>query len=52
MSPKALVHYRRAELSMRRGAVAEARLHLKLAAATDPQSAFLRKVMADLASGS
>jgi DnaJ domain len=48
MSPKALVHYRRAELSLRRGDLAEAMLHLRLAVVTDPQSAFLRKALADI----
>jgi DnaJ domain len=48
MAPRALVHYRRAELAMRRGAEAEAMLHLRLAVASDPQSSFLRKALADI----
>jgi DnaJ domain len=48
MSPRALVHYRRAELSLRRGATAEALLHLRLAVATDPHSSFLRRALAEL----
>jgi hypothetical protein len=51
MTPRALVHYRRAELAMRRGAEAEAMLHLRLAVATDPLSSFLRKALADIGGG-
>jgi DnaJ domain len=48
LSSKAMLHYRRAELCLRRGELVEARLHLKLALATDPQSAFLRKALEEL----
>lgn len=48
ISPKALVHYRRAELSLRRGELREAVLQLKLAVASDPQSAFLRTALAEV----
>jgi hypothetical protein len=48
MSPKALGHYRRAELAMLRGNATEALLHLRMAVASDPQSAFLREVLAQL----
>ena len=48
ISPKALLHYRKAELSLRRGELKEAVLHLKLAVASDPQSAFLRTALAEV----
>lgn len=48
LSSKAMLHYRRAELCLRRGELVEARLHLKLALVTDPQSAFLRKALEEL----
>lgn len=48
ISPKALVHYRRAELSLRRGELREAVLQLKLAVASDPHSAFLRTALAEV----
>lgn len=55
MNSKALVYYRKAELSLRRGNLKDAMLHLKLAVAADPQNAFLRtalgEVQAELAKG-
>lgn len=48
MSPRALGHYRRAELAMIRGNSTEALLHLKMALAADPRSAFLRGVLVTL----
>lgn len=51
LSSKAMLHYRRAELCLRRGELVEARLHLKLALATDPNSAFLRRALEELDRG-
>jgi hypothetical protein len=48
ISHKALLHYRKAELSLRRGELKEAVLQLKLAVASDPQSAFLRTALAEV----
>jgi hypothetical protein len=48
MSSKALVHYRRAELALRRGDLTGAVLQLKMAIASDPQSAFLRSALAEV----
>ena len=48
LSSKAMLHYRRAELCLRRGELVEARLHLKLALASDPTSTFLRKALEEL----
>lgn len=48
LSSKAMMHYRRAELCLRRGEIVEAKLHLKLAMVADPQSTFLRKALEDL----
>ena len=48
ISPRALLHYRRAELSLRRGELKEAVLLLKLAIASDPHSAFLRSALAEV----
>jgi hypothetical protein len=48
MTSKALVQYRKAELCLRRGELTEAVLHLKLAIASDPQSAFLRTALAEV----
>lgn len=48
LSSKAMMHYRRAELCLRRGEIVEAKLHLKLAMVADPQSTFLRKALDDL----
>ncbi len=51
LSSKAMLHSRRAELCQRRGEVVEARLHLKLALAAEPQSAFLRRALEELDRG-
>jgi len=48
MSPKALVYYRKAELSLKRGDLRGAVLQLKLAIAADPASAFLRTALAEV----
>jgi Flp pilus assembly protein TadD len=48
ISPKALVHYRKAELSLRRGELTEAVLQLRLAVVSDPHSAFLRTALAEV----
>jgi curved DNA-binding protein CbpA len=48
ISPKALVHYRKAELNLRRGELKEAVLQLKLAVVSDPHSAFLRTALAEV----
>jgi hypothetical protein len=48
MAAKALVHYRKAELALRRGELTGAVLHLKMAIASDPQSAFLRSALAEV----
>ena len=48
MASKALVHYRKAELALRRGELTGAVLHLKMAIASDPQSAFLRSALAEV----
>jgi hypothetical protein len=48
MSSRALVHYRRAELALRRGDLTGAVLQLKMAIASDPQSAFLRSALAEV----
>jgi hypothetical protein len=48
LSSKAMMHYRRAELCLRRGEIIEAKLHLKLAMVADPQSTLLRKALEDL----
>ena len=48
MSARALVHYRRAELALRRGDLTGAVLQLKMAIASDPQSAFLRSALAEV----
>jgi hypothetical protein len=48
MSPKALLHYRKAELCLRRGDLKDAVLQLKMAIARDPQSAFLRTALAEV----
>ena len=48
MSSKALVHYRRAELALRRGDLTGAALQLKMAIASDPQSVFLRSALAEV----
>lgn len=51
LSTKAKMHYRRAELCLRRGELVEARLHLRLALASDPQSTFLRKALEEIDRG-
>jgi hypothetical protein len=48
MSPKALVYYRKAELSLKRGDLKGAVLQLKLAIAADPASGFLRTALAEV----
>jgi len=48
MSPKALVYYRKAEMSLRRGDLKAAILHLKMAIVADPQSQFLRAALAEV----
>jgi hypothetical protein len=45
MTAKALVHYRKAEMHLRRGEFPNAILQLKMAIASDPQSAFLRSAL-------
>jgi hypothetical protein len=48
MSPKALVYFRKAESALKRGDLKSALLQIKLAAATDPQSTFLRNAIAEV----
>ena len=48
MTPKALVYYRKAELSLKRGDLRGAVLQLKLAIAADPASVFLRTALAEV----
>ena len=48
MSPRALVYYRKAELSLRRGDLKGAVLQLKMAIALGPESAFLRTALAEV----
>lgn len=48
MSPRALLYYRKAELCLRRGDLKGAVLQLKMAIASDPQSAFLRTALAEV----
>ncbi|HEX7839618.1 MAG TPA: hypothetical protein VF469_19215 [Kofleriaceae bacterium] len=48
MSSRALVHYRKAELSLRRGDLTGAVLQLKMAIASDPQSQLLRSALAEV----
>lgn len=48
MSSKALIYYRKAELSLRRGDLKGALLQVKMAIAADPQSAFLRTALAEI----
>jgi hypothetical protein len=48
MTSKALVHYRKAELCLRRGDLTQAVLHLKMAIVSDPQSAFLRSALVEV----
>ncbi len=48
MSSKALIYYRKAELCLRRGELTGAVLQLKMAIASDPQSALLRSALAEV----
>lgn len=48
MNAKALLHYRKAELGLRRGDLTAAVLQLKMAVASDPQSTFLRTALAEV----
>jgi hypothetical protein len=48
MSSKALIHYRKAELCLRRGELTGAVLQLKMAIASDPQSQFLRSALSEV----
>ncbi len=48
MSSKALVHYRKAESSLRQGDLRAAVLQLKMAIAADPQSTFLRTALTEV----
>jgi hypothetical protein len=50
MGSKALVYYRKAEAALRRGELTGAVLQLKMAIASDPQSAFLRSALAEVES--
>jgi hypothetical protein len=50
MSSRALVHFRKAELALRRGDFKAAVLQLKMAIAADPHSAFLRTALAEVES--
>lgn len=50
MTPPALLHYRKAELGLRRGDLTGAVLQLKMAIARDPQSQFLRSALAEVES--
>lgn len=51
MNGKALIHYRKAELCLRRGDLTGAVLQLKMAIASDPQSQLLRSALAEVATG-
>jgi hypothetical protein len=48
MTGRALVHYRKAEAALRRGDLTGALLSLKMAVASDPQSAFLRSALTEV----
>jgi Tfp pilus assembly protein PilF len=48
MSSRALLHYRKAELCLRRGDLRDAVLQLKMAIAADPQSTLLRTALAEV----
>jgi len=48
MSSRALVYYRKAELALKRGDLKGAILQLKMAVASDPQSAFLRTALVEV----
>jgi hypothetical protein len=48
MSARAAIHYRKAELSLRRGDLPAGILHIKMAIAADPQSKFLRTALSQI----
>jgi hypothetical protein len=48
MSSRALIYYRKAELALKRGDLKGAVLQLKMAVASDPQSAFLRTALVEV----
>ena len=48
MSPRAQLYYRKAELALKRGDLKGAVLQIKLAIATDPQSAFMRAALTEV----
>lgn len=48
MNSKAMIYYRKAELSLRKGEVKTALLQLKMAIAADPQSTFLRTALTEV----
>jgi hypothetical protein len=48
MTGKALIHYRKAELCLRRGELIAAVLQLKMAIVSDPQSGFLRTALSEV----
>lgn len=48
MNSKALVHYRKAELALRRGDVRGGLLQIKMAIAADPGSTFLRTALGEM----
>ena len=48
LPPRAQVYYRKAELALKRGDLKGAVLQIKLAIATDPQSAFLRAALTEV----
>lgn len=48
MNSKALLHYRKAELALRRGDIRGGLLNLKMAIAADPQSSFLRSALTEV----
>jgi hypothetical protein len=48
MTGKALIHYRKAELCLRRGELTTAVLQLKMAIVSDPQSGFLRTALSEV----
>ncbi len=50
MSARAAIHYRKAELALRRGDIQAGMLHVKMAIAADPQSKFLRSALAQIES--
>jgi hypothetical protein len=48
MNSKALIHYRKAELALRRGDLRTGVLSMKMAIAADPGSTFLRSALAEI----